>query len=117
MMAIVRFAAGAGRFAWDDSNFGNGGGRTTPFPHFDSFRPHCNQSQRASDRMSDERLKVLGAQSVIFCSDPGVFGTLAVQYSGFYFVEHDTRKFGTTSDDGRVSGDILKIAKHFADCI
>jgi len=67
--------------------------------------------------MSNECLKVLSSQTFIFSSDSGVFGTVAVQYSGFYFVEHDTWKFRTTSDDGRVSGDIFEFAKHLADCV
>src|SRR6516165_3867612 len=65
--------------------------------------------------MSDKRLKVLCPHTVIFPSDSGVFGTVAVQYSGFYFVEHDTWKFRTTSADGRVGGNILEFAKHLAD--
>jgi hypothetical protein len=52
--------------------------------------------------MSDERLKVLSPKTFIFSSNFGVFGTVAVQDSGFYFVEDDTWKFRTTSNDGRV---------------
>src|SRR6516162_4931795 len=97
VMAIIRFAAAAGRFSWDHAKFGDGRWRTSAFHHFDPFRPYGDQGQPASDGMSDERLKILCTHALIFSSDALVFGTLAVQDRAYYFVEHDTWKFRTTS--------------------